>query len=166
MKKVLLFIVMILIITGCNNQKITNKNKQDTQETIKEKEVINTMITIQITIQQQEFIAKFYDSPTTKQFIEMLPLTITMDDLNNNEKYYYFKQSFITKTENIKEIKNGDILLFQQNCLVLFYQNYQTNYSYTRLGYLENPEDLQKIVGNKSVEVKFQISEEEKNEKN
>ena len=38
-------------------------------------------------------------------------------------------------------------LLFGSNCLVLFYKDFTTGYSYTRLGKLDNPADLKKILG-------------------
>ena len=38
------------------------------------------------------------------------------------------------------------------NCLVVFYKSFDTSYSYTKIGHIENFEDL----GNKNVTIKFE----------
>ena len=48
---------------------------------------------------------------------------------------------------NVKQIHAGDLMLFGSNCVVLFYKDFATGYSYTRLGKLDNPADLEKILG-------------------
>lgn len=49
-------------------------------------------------------------------------------------------------------IKSGDIMLYSNNCLVFFYKSFDTSYSYTKIGHIENFEDL----GNKNVTIKFE----------
>ena len=33
-------------------------------------------------------------------------------------------------------------MLYGNNCLVLFYKSFSTEYSYTKIGYIENPSNL------------------------
>ena len=46
-------------------------------------------------------------------------------------------------------------MLFGSNCVVLFYKNFSTGYSYTRIGKLDNPADLEKTLGAGNVRAKF-----------
>lgn len=80
-------------------------------------------------------------------------ITITMNELNGNEKYYYFSESFPTETESVSMIHAGDLKLYGSSCLVLFYETFPTLYRYTSLGYVENPEGLAEALGTGSASV-------------
>ena len=91
----------------------------------------------------------------TKELIKKFPITITMSDLNGNEKYYNFSKSFPTSSENVANINKGDIMLFGDNCLVIFYKSFSTRYRYTKLGYIKNLEDLENSLGKGDIEITF-----------
>lgn len=112
---------------------------------------VSDMYEITIRVNGKEFPAKLYQTETTKSIMQKLPLSITMDELNGNEKYYYFSESFPTETERVSEIHAGDLKLYGSSCLVLFYESFSTSYSYTSLGYVENPEGLAEALGTGSV---------------
>lgn len=78
-----------------------------------------------------------------------------MLELNDNEKYFYLDADLPTDSERVNRINAGDVMLFGANCLVIFYRDFATSYSYTRLGKLDNPADLEKILGNGNVRVMF-----------
>lgn len=44
-------------------------------------------------------------------------------------------------------IHSGDIMLYHDDCLVLFYDTFHTNYSYTKIGKIDEPNNIQAIVG-------------------
>ena len=111
------------------------------------------MYEITIRVNGKEFPAKLYKTETTKRIMQKLPLSITMDELNGNEKYYYFSESFPTESERVSSIHAGDLKLYGSSCLVLFYESFSTSYSYTSLGYVENPEGLAEALGTGSVRV-------------
>lgn len=111
------------------------------------------MIKINVIINGKNFSATLYDNKTVKELINKLPLTINMSELNGNEKYYYFNDNFTTLPERVGTIKSGDLMLYGSDCLVLFYDSFSTSYSYTKIGYLDNPEGLKNIVGNGTVNV-------------
>ena len=92
---------------------------------------------IKITIGSATFTATLNDNSTTTFFKSMLPLTISMRELNGNEKFHYFDSTLPTNATT-GNIKTGDLVLYGNNCLVLFYENLNTSYSYTRLGKIEN----------------------------
>lgn len=115
----------------------------------------DNMQNIIITIKNKKYEAILYDNSTTKELIKKFPITITMSDLNGNEKYYNFYKSFSTSSENVANINKGDIMLFGDNCLVIFYKSFSTRYRYTKLGYIKNLEDLENSLGKGDIEITF-----------
>ncbi len=92
------------------------------------------------------------DNETTKELLKMLPLNIEMQDLNNNEKYYYLDKSLPTDSSVPSYINKGDLYLYGDDCLVLFYQDFNTIYKYTKIGHIDNLKDLNE--GNIKVEIR------------
>ena len=117
----------------------------------------DNMQNIIITIENKKYEAILYDNSTTKELIKKFPITITMSDLNGNEKYYNFSKSFTTSSENVANINKGDIMLFGDNCLVIFYKSFSTHYKYTKLGYIKNTEDLERSFGKGDISITFEI---------
>lgn len=70
--------------------------------------------------------------------IILLLLKLRINDLNGNEKYVYLEKTLSTNSSKVEVIENGDMLLFSDNCLVLFYKLFTTSYSYTKIGHIEN----------------------------
>lgn len=110
---------------------------------------------IWITAGNQKFSAVLYDNETARAFIKKLPMTITMNELNGNEKYYYFSESLPTDSQKPKKIHTGDIMLYGSDCLVLFYDDFSTAYSYTPIGSISNSDGLAKALGSGDVRVSF-----------
>lgn len=117
----------------------------------------DNMQNIIITIKNKKYEAILYDNSTTKELIKKFPITITMSDLNGNEKYHNFSKSFSTSSENVASINKGDIMLFGDNCLVIFYKSFSTRYKYTKLGYIKNTEDLENSFGKGDISITFKI---------
>lgn len=115
------------------------------------------MTEITITAGKKKFSAKLYDSETSRAFAEKLPMPMEMSELNGNEKYYYMPESLPTRAERPGRIKTGDLMLFGSDCIVLFYESFSTSYSYTPVGYVEDPDSLAEALGSGSVQVTFEI---------
>lgn len=113
--------------------------------------------TMKITIGSSVFTATLYDNPTANAFKTMLPITINMSELNGNEKYFYFSNTLPTNASPGGTIQNGDLVLYGNNCLVLFYESFNTSYSYSRVGKITNTTGLVNALGSGSVEVKFEL---------
>lgn len=111
---------------------------------------------MKITIGNTVFTATLYDNPSATAFTALFPLTINMTELNNNEKYYDLPNNLPTNASIGGDIKVGDLTLYGSNTLVLFYKNFNTSYSYTKLGYVDNPTELASALGNGNVIVKFE----------
>lgn len=114
---------------------------------------------LQIIVNGVTFHARLYDNPAAEAFREQLPLTLSMSELNGNEKYYYLPQSLPTDPYRPEQIQTGDLMLFGSDCLVLFYETFSTSYRYTPLGRVEDPAGLAQALGNGSVTVQFLLEE-------
>lgn len=151
--KCLIIISTLLFLCGCckqiaNNDKISKETNDITS--------IQGDKIMELLINGQSYKVNLYDNSTVNQLLERLPMTLSMDDLHQNEKYHYLNESLPTNSESIGMIEAGDLMLFGSDCIVLFYETFTTSYQYTRIGHLENINELKEILGNKSVEITFQ----------
>lgn len=127
MKKVLytLFLVIISIsIIGCekNNNNFTEKVSDS----------------VKVFINDKEYKLNLYDNETSSSLVKLFPLEVTMKTLNENEVYVYLDESLPTNSSNPKTINAGDVMLYGDNCLVIFYKTFNTSYSYTKIGHIDN----------------------------
>ena len=104
-----------------------------------------------INIDGKKYSVSLEDNETVKELILRLPLELEMNELNGNEKYYYLDESLPASLERVSRIKKGDIMLYGDDCLVIFYESFNTPYSYTRIGRIDNPDDLNLGSGKVSV---------------
>lgn len=114
-------------------------------------------IKINIKVNSKTFTATLLDNKSAKAFKEMLPLTMEMTELNGNEKYADLPNSLPTNSYNPQTIKNGDLMIYGTNTLVLFYKNFSTPYSYTKLGSLDDVTGLTTALGSGNVTVTFEM---------
>lgn len=126
-------------------------NSESEQSTDKEEDALN----IEITIDGRVFSATFYDNETARALKSRMPLTLDMSELNGNEKYYYLPDDLPTSSSRPSEIHTGDIMLYGDSCLVIFYKDFPTSYSYTPIGRIDATEDLAEVLGSGSVQVGF-----------
>ncbi|MBO1307417.1 hypothetical protein JZO70_14665 [Enterococcus sp. 669A] len=128
-----------------------------TSQTSESEEI--TMNHLVITVGNQRFQGTINEGETAEAFRAMLPLTVDMDELNGNEKYYYFPGNLPTNSQRVGAIKNGDLMLYGSNCLVLFYKSFPTSYTYSPIGAVDNPNGLAQALGRRGVEVTFELAE-------
>jgi hypothetical protein len=112
---------------------------------------------IKITISSSTFVATTHDNETARAFISLLPLTVNMTELNGNEKYNYLSGNLPNSPVNPSTINNGDLMLYGSNCIVLFYKTFSTSYSYTQIGSIDNPTDLETALGSGNPTLKFEL---------
>lgn len=84
-------------------------------------------------------------------------MTITMNEMNGNEKYYNFPDNLPTDSYRPGTIQKDDLMLYGSNCLVLFYETFASSYSYTRIGKVDNTAGLTEAVGSGNVNVIVEI---------
>ena len=128
---------------------------QETQAPVQQE--VMEMPTIQIQVNQQIFTATLQDNAAARALVAQLPMTISMSELNGNEKYYYLPNHLPTETSSSSQIQNGDLMLYGSDCLVLFYEAFSTSYRYTPMGHIDNPAGLAAAVGRGSITVTFSV---------
>lgn len=118
----------------------------------------DTMSTrIRIRTGSRTFTATLIDNATVTAFKARLPLTLSMKELNGNEKFAELSNKLPTNAANPSTIQAGDLMLYGSNTLVLFYETFRTSYSYTKLGRIDNPSGLAAAVGSGSVTVTVEL---------
>jgi hypothetical protein len=149
MKRPHLFLLLLLVLVGAGACK-SNDPEPDPP-------TLPTMNTkLRIRIGSDTFIATLFDNATTTAFVARLPLTVSMTELNGNEKYYDLPQSLPTNALNISTAQAGDLVLYNANTLVLFYETFSTSYRYTRMGRIDNPTGLATALGRGNVTITFE----------
>lgn len=133
------------------------KPKSTLKETIKYADKIPEVQKIRMKIDGQSFTITLYENSTTKAFINQLPMTLHMEEMNGNEKFYYMDEELPTASENVKNIQVGDIMLFGSDCLVLFFKSFDTSYRYTPIGRVEDTKKFVKALTSGTVEVSFYL---------
>lgn len=157
MKSFATLITFLFMIFCCT----ASCSKNDKATSAKNKDVENTNAStskVKITVGTNVFTATLYDNPSAIAFRARLPFTINMTELNGNEKYYDFADPLPTSASVGGNIKVGDLTLYGNNTLVLFYKNFSTSYTYTKLGYVDNPTGLATALGNGNALVKFEYN--------
>lgn len=150
------FILFVTLLCGC--EKTTNDSADNSttnkENIIEEDDIMEEFPSkINITINNQTLSATLEDNETSREFIKLLPLNISMNELNGNEKYYYFDRALPSNSTKIDKINSGDIMLYGDDCLVLFYDTFHTNYRYTKIGKLDNSNNIKNIVGNGNINI-------------
>ena len=143
-KKLTIFIpILIAIIASVvvTTVMMNNKGKEpnllpEANQSIDNEEM--TMDKVYININNKKLGIDLENNSTTSALIKLLPLELSMNDLNGNEKYVYLNESLPTNTYSPKHIEAGDVMLFGDNCLVIFYESFDTSYSYSKIGHINN----------------------------
>ena len=159
-KKVIGIIILVVFvlsaITGAivlvSNDSLSNKTNENYTNTINIESVKEMISKIKVIINGKTYSAKIEDNETGQSFTNMMPQEYKMSELNGNEKYIYLDNDLPTNSYNPKHIESGDIMLYGNNCLVVFYKSFDTSYSYTKIGHIEDLPDL----GNGNVIIRFE----------
>lgn len=116
---------------------------------------------ITIAVGGAAFPAKLYGNNAAKALLARLPMTLSMADLNGNEKYCDLAKNLPAgPTESPAVINAGDIMCWSGNCLVLFYKTFANSIGgYIRLGRVEDVSGLAAALGGGSVAVTLSVAD-------
>jgi hypothetical protein len=103
------------------------------------------------------FAVTLEDNPTARAFAQLLPVTLDMPDLNDNEKHVRLPRSLPTNAVRPGTIRTGEVMLYGDNTLVLFYKTFPSSYSYTRIGRVTRVEGLVEALGTGSQRLGFTV---------
>jgi hypothetical protein len=108
-----------------------------------------------MTVGAHRFAITLTDSTAARAFAAQLPLTLDMSELNGNEKHADLREALPADPSRPETRRNGDLMLYGTNTLVVFYATFNSSYSYTRLGRIDDPADLPEALGRRGVRVVF-----------
>ncbi len=134
--------IMMLFATACHKDESVTPSSSHLED-------------ITLTIGGQSFTATMEQNSTAEAFRALLPLTLEMQELNGNEKYHYLSQSLPTNRTHVDTIHAGDIMLYGDNCVVVFYETFTTTYQYTLISHITSPEGLKEALGSGTTKVLF-----------
>ena len=139
-KKLIMTILLTFIV-------VLAVNAQDTDDNMMIKVKINDTI----------FDVQLENNSATQELIKTLEkgnVTINATDYGNFEKVGDLGFSLPTSDEQIST-SSGDIVLYQGNQISLFYDYH--SWSYTKLGKIQNADDLKTTLGSGDVVITFSI---------
>jgi len=108
-----------------------------------------------MTVGERRFAITLTDNEAARAFAALLPLTLDMAELNGNEKHGELPKPLPTNASRPGTIRNGDLMLYGSSTLVVFYLTFNSSYSYTRLGRVDDPTGLAQALGPRGVRVVF-----------
>lgn len=109
-------------------------------------------------IDNKEYSITLEDNETIDALVNNMPLDLSMSNLNGNEFYSYLDFTLPTNSYNPGTINKGDIYLYDNNCIVIFYESFNTSYSYTKIGKLDDIEVLDNIKSKNNIIVSLEIN--------
>jgi hypothetical protein len=108
-----------------------------------------------MTVGARRFAVTLSDNAAARTFAAQLPLTLDMGELNGNEKHAELPTPLPAKASRPGTIREGDLMLYGADTLVVFYATFTSSYSYTRLGRVDDPAGLSQALGPGAVRVLF-----------
>ncbi len=158
-KAVLVFILLLSFsLTACsgkNNATIANTNAggNDRANNASAKQVDSR---IKLKFDNTEVIVKMYDSPASRDFLSLLPLTLKVEDYAGREKIAYLpKKLSLDAAPAGMEPKAGDFTYFAPwGNLALFYNAYGYSDGLISLGKVES--GLEKLADSNAATIRIE----------
>ena len=94
-----------------DEEKISENSTEETNENDRINEQETEGMQMIIEVNGQQFEAELYDNDTVAALKNMLPMTLNMEEMNGNEKYYFMNESLPTASENTGIIQNGGYII-------------------------------------------------------
>lgn len=79
----------------------------------------------------RRFAVALAETEAARAFVARLPLTLDMTDLNGNEKKFDLPKNLPAHPIRAGTIRSGDLMLWGDNTVVVFYMTFDSPYSYT-----------------------------------
>ncbi|MHA8068823.1 cyclophilin-like fold protein [Aquirufa ecclesiirivi] len=152
-KIVVLSMLLLPLLFSTASWKMLPLNKENKPKYTESK----TAGKLNIRIGEKSYQATLVNNKTTEVFQVMLPLNLDMTDYNSNEKKFDLSVNLPTQVEDIGTIHEGDILLWGNHTIVLFYKSFKTQYRYTKIGKLDDAQGLASVLGKSDVKVRFEM---------
>lgn len=108
-----------------------------------------------MTVGERRFAITLAKNDAARAFAAMLPMALDMPDLNGNEKHVELPKALPANASQPGTIRSGDLMLYGSRTLVLFYLTFDSTYSYTRLGRVDDATGLAQTLGRGTARIAF-----------
>ncbi len=98
---------------------------------------------INVIINNVTYNVTLEDNLTVEDIIALDTIILNAEDESLGYKYAYLNNSITYSPEYTGKILKGDLLLYDSNCIVLYYQDMDTDKVYTKIGHVENLDTLE-----------------------
>ena len=130
MKKIILILLCIFLVGCTKEEKPIEEIEYDIPN-----EVVETM---RINISGNEYIVNLEDNDTAKLLASKLPQEFQMRDKDRNKKYIYLSFKLPANPEKLKRLEKGDVILSGNDCLIVVYNAFETDESFTKIGHTDD----------------------------
>lgn len=110
---------------------------------------------ISMRVGERRFAVTLSDNATGHAFAAMLPLTLDMAELNGNEKHADLAKALPANASRPGTIRNGDLMLYGAQTVVVFYKTFTSPYSYSTIGRVADPAGLAQALGQHGAQAEF-----------
>lgn len=152
MNRLLLPLILMLTTAACSAE--SPAIGQSNAQAPKQEHAMHSSV-ISLSINNQVFDLQLENNPTATAFANLLPLDLTMSDHLNNEKFATLPNALPTNDKTAGQIHAGDVMLYQGDTVVIFYESFHSNYRYTKIGRISNADALKQTLGRGDVQVKW-----------
>ena len=108
-----------------------------------------------MTINERRFAITLTDNDTARAFAAQLPVTLHMEELNGNEKHAKLPTALPANASRPGIIRNGDLMLYGADTFVGLYSTFNSMYSYTRIGRVDDTAGLAQALGPGGAQIIF-----------
>ena len=117
------------------------------------------MAKVRITFDGKEAVATLFDNPQARDFMAMLPMTVTLEDYAGAEKIYYLPKKLDTSGgQNAEQVKGDFCYYAPWGNLAIFYKGMGYGTSLYVLGKLDSGKDTLGAMG-KNFTATFEVIE-------
>jgi hypothetical protein len=160
---VLILLATLTFLTACGNKESENNiSTEDNRSTNKDGEQIDSTesddetnqgsildnedsdtagdVRIKISFNNEEVIVKMFDNPTSRDFLTLLPLTITLEDYASTEKIHYLSRELSTEeAPSGSDPSVGDFAYYSPwGNIIIYYRDFGYSNGLIKLGKIES----------------------------
>lgn len=158
--KITIALALIGVMAGCNRQDNSgsdgdNDQNEQSVNSLSRSTSEQAITNVEINVNNNDFTIQMNDTPTGRSLVSMIPSSSmrlpTSYDRDGILKYYDMAREVESDPEEISSVSAGELLLDGNDRLLLYYKDTDLSGEYTRVGKIENADNLADVLGNEDV---------------
>ena len=112
--------------------------------------MVQTNNTLLLQADNEEIEISVMNQEILQQIIGYLPQTLSLNELNGNEMYADLPFKVAAKSQDSDKVRAGDVRLYGNQTLVIFYKDHETSYRYNKIGEIKDLSQLDILINSKN----------------